>query len=569
MGPEDSNTDEDLFALGTLNPGNVLELDLRLPSTSTLAPRLRVLNAAGNPVTDEDGNPNDDHFRATLTSSGAYYAEVASYWVHDGQRYLLINPRTWNDAETYAQSLGGHLVTINDAAEQAWLDQTFNFIFWTGLNDTVTEGTWQWASGEPVSYTNWASGQPSGGTSYNAAYFNGSGDGAWYSIWNNHTSYQYLGIVELDDPQGRVSAGPGPRAQYLLDVEVSDPIPPQVVSISTLPAEGGTSSQPIGSFTVTVSEALAAATVNPPLWNFGTYNGHTYLVTSTSMTWAQAQTYAQSLGGNLVTINDAPEQEWVHRTFGAQDLWIGLNDTVTEGTWRWASGEAVTYTNWSSGYPQFGTSENAAYFDDNTGKWFSTNHNNTTFRAIDELNAATDANTNGQPDVLENLNPWTLQEAGTDQAFGTTDDQWYALYVSPTYTGGTTVSFEITNGPLGTGKYRLRIAPSVTDVVGNMLDGNGDGTGGDPFTRNFFVQFQLPDGFVFEGRNNHNRASAVPLTLAENPAASGLFLTQMFGVGTIDPGTDSDWWSFTAEAGDLVSVSVDTPGSDLAPTVYL
>ncbi|GCL41010.1 beta strand repeat-containing protein [Dolichospermum planctonicum] len=75
------------------------------------------------------------------------------------------------------------------------------------------------------------------------------------------------------------------------------------------------------------------------------YNGNTYLL-STAGSWQQAQTQAQSLGGNLVTINDQGEQDWLVTTFGGEQLWIGLTDEVTEGEFKWVSGETSTYTNW-------------------------------------------------------------------------------------------------------------------------------------------------------------------------------------------------------------------------------
>ena len=41
------------------------------------------------------------------------------------------------------------------------------------------------------------------------------------------------------------------------------------------------------------------------------------------------------------------------------------------------------------------------------------------------------------------------------------------------------------------------------------------------------------------------------------------------GLGSIEPSSDNDYWSFQALAGDIVSLSVDTPDSDLVPRVYL
>src|SRR5256714_10353536 len=68
-------------------------------------------------------------------------------------------------------------------------------------------------------------------------------------------------------------------------------------------------------------------------------NQHTYYLLSAA-TWTDSQAFAQSLGGNLATINDALENTWVFQTFGqSRDLWIGFNDQQIEGTFTWVSGE--------------------------------------------------------------------------------------------------------------------------------------------------------------------------------------------------------------------------------------
>jgi hypothetical protein len=83
--------------------------------------------------------------------------------------YFLLTSSSWTDAEAAAESLGGHLVTVNDAAENDWILSAFsNFggqprALWTGLTDTAQEGVFTWSSGEPVAYTNWEAGQPDDG----------------------------------------------------------------------------------------------------------------------------------------------------------------------------------------------------------------------------------------------------------------------------------------------------------------------------------------------------------------------------------------------------------------------
>lgn len=88
----------------------------------------------------------------------------ASEFSYNGHVYTNVYGN-WFDAEASAVAWGGHLVTINDAPEEAWLQSTFGSRnwFWIGLTDKDQEGTWNWISGEPVTYTHWANGQPDNG----------------------------------------------------------------------------------------------------------------------------------------------------------------------------------------------------------------------------------------------------------------------------------------------------------------------------------------------------------------------------------------------------------------------
>ncbi len=85
-------------------------------------------------------------------------------------------------------------------------------------------------------------------------------------------------------------------------------------------------------------------------------NGNYYALVDCQSSWDTAEAQAQILGGHLVSINDAQEQNWVYSQFSnfggvKRDLWIGLTDKDSSGKFVWINGDPVTFTNWATGEP--------------------------------------------------------------------------------------------------------------------------------------------------------------------------------------------------------------------------
>jgi hypothetical protein len=179
------------------------------------------------------------------------------------------------------------------------------------------------------------------------------------------------------------------------------------------------------------SEALDASTVlgTQGVWHYG---GHTYTLTPRSMSWSEAEAEAQRLGGHLVTINDEAEQAWVSETFGGWGgwyFWLGMNRQASG--MAWASGEAVSYTNWGPGEP---SGYGYGYLTWN-GRWYNTSDTGLGsggWGVIEIDDAGADGDADGLPDRLDPYpanaaNAFDLREAGADASFGTADDVLYTL----------------------------------------------------------------------------------------------------------------------------------------------
>lgn len=170
--------------------------------------------------------------------SGVYYALISSddgsmnyrkyFYVdldnlknitYNNHKYILFDySLNWNDAEQFAESIGGHLAVITSDEEQKAINnliiQGNKNLYWIGLHDCDINGSYNWVTDNELNYTNWANGEPNNdGASSNEIYVQIYGKkignnpiGAWNNAEicgnpkNTNYSLDKIGfIVELSD----------------------------------------------------------------------------------------------------------------------------------------------------------------------------------------------------------------------------------------------------------------------------------------------------------------------------------------------------------------------------------
>jgi hypothetical protein len=169
--------------------------------------------------------------------------------------------RSWTDSEALAESLGGHLATIREQAEQSWIEANLGAFaaipngsarLWMGLYQDLSApgysepgGGWKWASTETTTYTNWAPNQPDDSQGVQD-YGQLDIPNAWQ--WDDlDGSTPGRGIVEVqgEPHEGwswpRITAtGERPTAGCLADLDGDgdlDYISPDAGTFSTIPAD--------------------------------------------------------------------------------------------------------------------------------------------------------------------------------------------------------------------------------------------------------------------------------------------------------------------------------------------
>ena len=126
----------------------------------------------------------------------------------DYRLIVITESKTWQAAENYAQSLGGHLIMIKSADMQNYVYNTIlanstvarMSTFWIGATDRASEGDWRWADGTKLSetYSNWNSGEPNNANDEDyCQYYISSNRGKWNDL-NGTQSYPFIIQINLN-----------------------------------------------------------------------------------------------------------------------------------------------------------------------------------------------------------------------------------------------------------------------------------------------------------------------------------------------------------------------------------
>ncbi|CAL1529333.1 unnamed protein product [Lymnaea stagnalis] len=99
-------------------------------------------------------------------------------------------------------------------------------------------------------------------------------------------------------------------------------------------------------------------------WDESTYSeGACFLYNSTELTYAEAKSACESIGGVLAKVTSITQLNGITALQNARTVWIGANDIKNEGTWVWEDDSTVATelnTLWADGNPKEGTHFNCA-----------------------------------------------------------------------------------------------------------------------------------------------------------------------------------------------------------------
>ena len=86
-------------------------------------------------------------------------------------------------------------------------------------------------------------------------------------------------------------------------------------------------------------------------------DGHAYYrfddIDGSYLTWQQAKEFCENAGGHLATMTSITEYYAIRTLISdgsCYEYWLGATDNEFEGSWKWVTGEPLSWKNWDSGW---------------------------------------------------------------------------------------------------------------------------------------------------------------------------------------------------------------------------
>uniref|UniRef100_A0A8C5T5E2 Mannose receptor C-type 1 n=1 Tax=Malurus cyaneus samueli TaxID=2593467 RepID=A0A8C5T5E2_9PASS len=229
-------------------------------------------------------------------------------WVpYIGHCYKIFrDSKGWEGALASCQKEGSHLASIQSLEEHSFVVSQLGYKptdkLWIGLNDRKVQMYFEWSDGSPVTFTKWHLGEPSSTNNRPEHCVLIKGQNGY---WADHVCEKKAGYI----------------------------------------CKRKATSQIVGE-----KEITDAGCKNG--WRrYGTY---CYFIGHVPATFSEANTTCEGEEGYLATVESRYEQAYLTSLIGLRPekyFWLGLSDVQDGGTFRWANGEAVSFTHWDKGMP--------------------------------------------------------------------------------------------------------------------------------------------------------------------------------------------------------------------------
>jgi hypothetical protein len=266
---------------------------------------------------------------------------------------LGTTPSTWQNAELDCeddtfQNVGSHLAVVESATERDYLNTLAAGSYWIGLSDHDQEGRFVWVTGALPVFADWTVGEPNDD-------FNTEDCGEYRAgslRRNDRTcSFAQRYMCEWD---GTAAAMGG--SQTWCDTSTA----------SDCGACGNAC--PSG-------QACNAQYCQPscPTGYAGAI-GSCYKTVTNPLNWQQAEAACEAdtfmgIAAHMAVVGSVDERTYLDAQMSGS-YWIGLSDHDAEGTFRWVTGAALTFVDWTGAEPNndFNT-EDCGEYREVTDRW--------------------------------------------------------------------------------------------------------------------------------------------------------------------------------------------------------
>uniref|UniRef100_A0A8C3KED6 MRC1 protein n=1 Tax=Calidris pygmaea TaxID=425635 RepID=A0A8C3KED6_9CHAR len=250
---------------------------------------------------------NSSSDSSTIASGDLKHFKCPREWVaYAGHCYRIYKtPKIWKEAQSSCRKEDGELASIHNIEEYSFTVSQLGYKpddeLWIGLNDFRVQMYFEWSDGTPVTYTKWHRGEPT------------------------HTRNKADCIVMKGED--------GSWADRACEVKLG-----YVCKRKPLAEESG------------------KAEITYPGCQKGwmKHGFYCYSVGQLPATFSEAKKICEENKSYLASVRDRYEQAFFTSVIGfnpAKYFWIGLSDTEEQGTFKWASGDVVTFTHWNTGMP--------------------------------------------------------------------------------------------------------------------------------------------------------------------------------------------------------------------------